>query len=93
MLVGTVSLWSPNVREPLVKMLCHRGPVRGLSVDSNGRLMATAGSDRRVRIWDLRQYKELSAIQLAAEGGLSFSQRGLLAAAVGTSAQVFVIIL
>ena len=25
---GTVTLWSPNMGQPLVKMLCHRGPIR-----------------------------------------------------------------
>lgn len=34
---GTVSLWSPNQKEPLVKMLCHRGAVRSLAVDKTGR--------------------------------------------------------
>lgn len=33
---GTVSLWSPNQKEPLVKMLCHRGAVRSLAVDKTG---------------------------------------------------------
>lgn len=33
---GTVSLWSPNQKEPLVKMLCHRGAVRSLTVDKTG---------------------------------------------------------
>lgn len=26
---GTVTLWSPNMTTPLVKQLCHRGPVQG----------------------------------------------------------------
>lgn len=33
---GTVSLWSPNQKEPLVKLLCHRGAVRSLAVDKTG---------------------------------------------------------
>lgn len=33
---GTVSLWSPNQKEPLVKMLCHQGAVRSLAVDKTG---------------------------------------------------------
>ena len=24
---GTATMWSPNMSAPLVKMLCHRGPV------------------------------------------------------------------
>ncbi len=26
---GTVTLWTPNISTPVVKMLCHRGPVQG----------------------------------------------------------------
>ena len=33
---GIVSLWSPNQKEPLVKMLCHQGGVRSLAVDKTG---------------------------------------------------------
>ena len=40
---GTVSLWSPNVPEPLVKFLSHHTAVRALDVDVTGRYMATAG--------------------------------------------------
>lgn len=58
---GTVTLWSPNMGHPLVKMLTHRGPVRSLAVDGNGRYMATAGADSQVKVWDLRTYKEVHA--------------------------------
>ena len=33
---GTVDLWSPNVKECLVKKLCHRGAVRSIAVDLMG---------------------------------------------------------
>jgi U3 small nucleolar RNA-associated protein 7 len=33
---GVVTLWSPNVKEPLVKMLCHRGPVKAIAIDHGG---------------------------------------------------------
>lgn len=53
---GTVSLWSPNVPEPLVKFLSHHTAIRALDIDHSGRYMATAGQDRRIKIWDLRKY-------------------------------------
>jgi U3 small nucleolar RNA-associated protein 7 len=34
---GAVTLWSPSMNTPLVKMLCHRGPVISLTVDSTGK--------------------------------------------------------
>jgi U3 small nucleolar RNA-associated protein 7 len=36
---GTVSFWSPNSTTPLVKILAHRGPVRALATDREGRYM------------------------------------------------------
>ncbi|KAK2113513.1 WD repeat-containing protein 46 [Saguinus oedipus] len=33
---GTVSLWCPAMKEPLAKILCHRGGVRAVAVDSTG---------------------------------------------------------
>lgn len=33
---GTVTLWSPNQKEALAKMLCHQGAVRSVAVDKTG---------------------------------------------------------
>ncbi|KAG3289215.1 WD repeat-containing protein 46 [Ictidomys tridecemlineatus] len=82
---GTVSLWSPAVKEPLAKILCHRGGVRALAVDSTGTYMATSGLDHQLKIFDLRgTFQPLSARTLPQGAGhLAFSQRGLLAAGMG----------
>lgn len=37
---GTVTLWSPNQKESLVKMLCHQGGVRSVTVDKTGTWVA-----------------------------------------------------
>ncbi|KAM5146675.1 WD repeat-containing protein 46 [Mantella aurantiaca] len=87
---GTVSLWSPSVKEPLVKMLCHRGAVRALSVDKTGMYMATSGLDRKLTIFDLRTYKPLMScgIPLGASN-LCHSQKGLLALTTGNIVQLY----
>ena len=54
LLSGTVTLWSPNNPSPLVKMLCHQGPLTDLAVEQGGWAMVTAGMDARVKIWDIR---------------------------------------
>ncbi|XP_025846482.2 WD repeat-containing protein 46 [Vulpes vulpes] len=79
---GTVSLWSPAMKEPLAKILCHRGGVRAVAVDSTGTYMATSGLDHQLKIFDLRgMFQPLSARTLPLGAGhLAFSQRGLLAA-------------
>ena len=57
---GTVTLWSPSSSEYLVKMLCHKGsPITSLAIDRGGRYMVTGGGDSKVKIFDLRMYKEL----------------------------------
>lgn len=52
---GTV--WSPNSSEPLVKLLCHKGPVKSLAVDREGRYMVSCGNDRKMAVWDIRMFR------------------------------------
>uniref|UniRef100_A0A8D1GYQ4 WD repeat-containing protein 46 n=1 Tax=Sus scrofa TaxID=9823 RepID=A0A8D1GYQ4_PIG len=88
---GTVSLWSPAVKEPLAKILCHRGGVRAVAVDPTGTHMATSGLDHQLKIFDLRgTFQPLSARTLPQGAGhLAFSQRGLLAAGLGDVVNVW----
>ncbi|XP_072537137.1 WD repeat-containing protein 46 [Salminus brasiliensis] len=87
---GTVSLWSPNQKEPLVKMLCHRGGVRSLTVDKTGTYMVTSGLDRKLKVYDIRAFKPLRSFFLPAGAScLSLSQKGLLSAATGDIVQVY----
>lgn len=87
---GTVTMWSPNSREPLVKMLCHKGAVRSIAIDKGGTYMATGGMDRQLKIFDLRTYKPLQAYRVSfGAGELCFSQRGLLAAACNNVVEVY----
>nr|GME02639.1 probable U3 small nucleolar RNA-associated protein 7 [Ipomoea batatas] len=84
---GTVSMWKPTSAAPLVKMLCHNGPITALAFHSNGHLMATAGMERKIKLWDLRKYEVLQTLPGHAKT-LDFSQKGLLASAMGSSVQV-----
>ncbi|XP_076455268.1 uncharacterized protein LOC143289913 isoform X2 [Babylonia areolata] len=87
---GTVTLWSPNVKGPLVKVLTHKAPVRAVAIDSTGNYMATSGVDKRLKVFDLRTYKLLNKTHIpVGASSLSFSQRGLLAAGLGNRVQVY----
>ncbi|KAK7884878.1 hypothetical protein WMY93_028001 [Mugilogobius chulae] len=87
---GTVTLWSPNQKEALVKMLCHRGGVRSVSVDKTGTYMVTSGMDKKLKVYDIRAFKPLQSYFLPAGAScLSLSQRGLLSAATGDIVQVY----
>lgn len=67
--------------------MCHRGPVRALSMSPDGTYMATAGADSSLKIWDVRMFKEMHVYQLHRPAStLDISQKGILA--VGFGAQV-----
>ena len=38
---GIVSMWAPSGAKPLVKMLCHKGPVRSIAFDRGGQYVKT----------------------------------------------------
>ncbi|KAL8158479.1 hypothetical protein V2J09_000016 [Rumex salicifolius] len=84
---GTVTMWKPTSNAPLVKMLCHHGPLSSLAFHPNGHLMATSGYDQKIKLWDLRKYECIQTVPLHA-GSLDFSQKGLLAASKGSYVQV-----
>ncbi|KAK9822240.1 hypothetical protein WJX81_004686 [Elliptochloris bilobata] len=87
---GTVTMWTPNITTPVVKLLCHKGPVRALAVDLSGRHLVTAGADGQVRVWDVRMYKPRHAyFSHAPVEALDISQRGLLALGHGHTVQVW----
>mmetsp|Transcript_23008 Transcript_23008/g.74982 ORF Transcript_23008/g.74982 Transcript_23008/m.74982 type:complete len:553 (-) Transcript_23008:45-1703(-) len=87
---GTVSMWSPNQGSALVSLFCHRGPVRALAIDREGRHLVTAGADAQVRCYDVRTYKELhSYFSRTPASALAVSQRGLLAVGHGPHVQVW----
>lgn len=85
---GKVSMWTPTISRPVVEMLCHKGPVTALAFHNNGYLMATAGMERKLKLWDLRKFGEIQTLPFHAKT-LDFSQKGLLAAATGSFVQVF----
>ncbi|KAH7854970.1 hypothetical protein Vadar_019720 [Vaccinium darrowii] len=68
-------------------MLTHHGPVSALSFHSNGHLMATAGTDKKIKIWDLRKFEVLQTLPGHAKT-LDFSQKGLLATSTGSFVQI-----
>ncbi|KAJ6795969.1 putative U3 small nucleolar RNA-associated protein 7 [Iris pallida] len=75
---GKVTMWKPTSVKPLVTMLCHRGPVMALAFHPDGHLMATAGNDRKIKLWDLRKFEVIKTYNGHAQS-LDFSQNGLLA--------------
>ena len=87
---GTVSLWSPNSTDPLVKIQANAGAVSSIAVDRSGHYMLTGGQDSRLKLWDIRALKEVhnySTRQPATS--ISISDRGLAAIVTGTSTTIW----
>ena len=87
---GVVSLWSPNMSTPLVKMLCHKGPVTAMAIDSTGHYMATAGLDGQMKVWDIRKYEPIHQYFTRKPAtSLSISQKGLLSVSYGAHIDIW----
>ncbi len=87
---GTVTLWSPNSTTPLVKLLAHRGPVRSMAIDREGRYMVSTGQDLKMAVWDIRMFRELNQYFLRQPGSsVAISDRGLTAVGWGTKTSVW----
>ncbi|KAL5569503.1 hypothetical protein UlMin_026078 [Ulmus minor] len=86
---GIVSMWLPESRTPFLKMLCHRGPISALAFHpTNCYLMASAGKEKKIKIWDVRKLDtELQILPRYAKT-LDFSQKGLLACGTGSFVQI-----
>ncbi|GAO19091.1 uncharacterized protein UV8b_07256 [Ustilaginoidea virens] len=87
---GTVTLWSPNSQDPLVKLLAHRGPVRSLAVDREGRYMVSTGQDLKMAVWDVRMFREVSSYRTRQPAcSVAISDTGLTAVAGGTRTTIW----
>ncbi|KUI67290.1 putative U3 small nucleolar RNA-associated protein 7 [Cytospora mali] len=87
---GTVTLWSPNSSEPLVKLLAHKGPVRSLAVDREGRYMVSTGQDMRMAVWDIRMFKEVNSyFTRSPASSVAISDSGLTAVGWGTNTTIW----
>ncbi|KFB39615.1 hypothetical protein ZHAS_00007056 [Anopheles sinensis] len=88
---GVVSMWSPMVRDPLAKMLCHPVQLTAIAVDPRGNHMATAALDKKVKIWDIRQLEgPLETYHLnTPASGIDLSQRGLMGLSMGNVCEIY----
>ncbi|KAH9411333.1 BING4 family of nucleolar WD40 repeat protein [Ordospora pajunii] len=88
---GVVSLWSPNSKEYLMKMLCHKSTVSSIEIDRTGKYMISSGLDGKVNVWDLRNtYTQLNSLNSRSHGIVtSLSQKNMLAMSYGNKVYVW----
>lgn len=81
---GQVTLWAPKMKQPLVKIQNSRGPVRSLAINRNGNYMACLGTDKTVKIWDIRKFEELDTYYTPTQANdVTISDTGLLSVSWG----------
>lgn len=87
---GTVSLWTPNQKSYIAKMLCHRSNVISTAITPDGNYMATSSQDCSVKLWDLRNWKCVQTHRLPKGAHqMKFSQMGRLATAFGNVVELW----
>ncbi|KAI9340597.1 WD40-repeat-containing domain protein [Obelidium mucronatum] len=87
---GTVTMWAPNMNEPLVKMLAHKGPVKAVAIDRGGYYMATSGLDGKLKVWDVRSFQPVHEYYTHTPASeLSISQLGLLGVGFGPNVAIW----
>lgn len=60
---GSVKIWDPLERRSLVTLAAHRLQVRALAFSDDGRLLATAGEEGVMRVWEWETRTELAAFE------------------------------
>lgn len=86
---GTVTMWTPTVKNPIVKLWCQAGQVNSLAI--HGNYMATAGAEGYWKVWDLRKYEAVSVYKSygQAVSDIDISMTGLLAVGFGAHVEVW----
>ncbi|KMZ72914.1 Small nucleolar ribonucleoprotein complex subunit [Zostera marina] len=85
---GKFTMWTPNSSKPVISLLSHYGPITAAAFHGGGHLVATAGVDRKIKLWDLRKYEVLHTRSGQAQS-LDFSQKGLLALGNGSVVDIW----
>ena len=89
---GQLTMWTPNLSKPALKIQCHPSAVSSIAFDLQGRYMCTSGMDCKVRVWDVRKLgmvHEFFTPGSVVASSLDISQRGLLAVSCGNIVQVW----
>lgn len=87
---GAVTMWTPNLSQPVVKMACHKGPVSALAVDAGGTYFVSAGLDGRVKVWDVRMFRAVhDYFSVVPAHAIDISQRGLVGVGFGSHVQIW----
>ncbi len=81
--VGTVKLWDVTTGREIRTLTGHYGAVYSIIFSPDGKMMASGGEDKIVRIWDVANWRELRMFSTSETGyvlSMAFSPDGTLLA-------------
>ena len=88
---GCVSLWSPTIAEPVMKIRAHQGPVSAIACHNQMNLV-TGGGDGKWKVWDLRK-PEAPVVSYSYKGAtpssIDVSQTGMVSVGNGVRVNVY----
>jgi len=88
---GFVCIWRTHDFELLLKFRAHKLAVAAFAIHPSGRLLATAGRDRSVRLWDLTRGTSAASLKVdVVAEALKWSPSGTLVA-VQTASEIVVV--
>ena len=88
---GCVSLWTPSIAEPVMKIRAHYGPVSALACHDEMYLV-TGGGEGKWKIWDLRKANapmNAYSYRGAPPSSIDVSQTGMIGIGNGVRVSVF----
>jgi U3 small nucleolar RNA-associated protein 7 len=87
---GVVNMWTPNFSDPVASILTHPNIVNNISADLSGNYLVTTGTDSKMRVWDIRTYKQLyEYFNPLVASSIDISQKGLLSVSYGNIVEVW----
>ncbi|HEX5323473.1 MAG TPA: hypothetical protein VFW40_06785 [Capsulimonadaceae bacterium] len=85
-----ISLWSGDFLQKVSSFVPRDSPTFGLDFSSNGRILATAGSDNKARLWDVSSGKLLCEFTHREFAEVSEYPNSVLCATISPNNQVLV---
>ncbi|KAG0049338.1 hypothetical protein BGZ83_005877 [Gryganskiella cystojenkinii] len=89
---GAVKIWDIRTKEAVATFEGHKGSVRTMTFSENGYLMAAAGENNEVNIWNLRTMDVVQKLTVADAGqihSLAWDQSGTYLGVGGTDLRIF----
>ena len=87
---GVVTMWTPNMKEPVVRMWAHKQPLTSMAIDRSGTYMATSAMDRSLKIWDVRMFKCSLDYKLPmVPSQIEFSDRRVIGVSMDNEVQLY----